>query len=37
MIELLKEKADIIWEFRGQIVFGAIIGAVLVMLVGCVL
>lgn len=40
MLELndrISEIADRIWEYRGQILFGAIIGALVTMLVGCVL
>lgn len=35
-MERIREIADIIWEFRGQIVFGAILGFALGLLVGCV-
>ena len=36
-MERLSEIADRIWEFRGQVVFGAIIGLAIGLLVGCVL
>jgi hypothetical protein len=36
-MERLREIADRIWEFRGQVLFGAILGVALAALVGCVL